>query len=153
MMLRPGRPTDASPLARVWHDAWHDGHDGHVPDGLVTARTQATFDERVGTLLLRATLAEVDGEIAGFVTVTADELELLFVGAGHRGRGVADALVGAAEARGATWLTVVAGNARARRFYERQGYADVGPDREEVTVDGTTYVVEGRRYEKVARSR
>lgn len=147
-MIRPARPDDAPALARIWHEAWHDAHDGHVPAGLVAARTRATFDERVAGLLPRSMVADVDGEPAGFVTIREDELELLFVARTHRGTGVAGALVAAAEERGATWLSVVAGNARARRFYERQGYADAGPDREEVTVAGATYVVEGRRYER-----
>lgn len=147
-MIRPAGPDDAAALARIWHDAWHDAHDGHVPAGLVAARTHASFVERIADLLPRAVVAEADGEVAGFVALDGDELELLFVARSHRGTGVAGALVAAAEARGATWLSVVAGNARARRFYERQGYADTGPDREEVTVAGATYVVEGRRYER-----
>jgi putative acetyltransferase len=147
-VIRPAAYADTATLVRVWHDAWHDAHDGHVPPGLVAARTRATFEERVDALLPRALVAEVDGRVAGFVTVEGDELELLFVDAEFRGTGVAVALVAAAEAHGATWLSVVAGNARARRFYERQGYADAGPDRETVTVAGSAYLVEGRRYVK-----
>jgi GNAT superfamily N-acetyltransferase len=151
-MIRPAAPADAAALVRIWHDAWHDAHDGHVPAGLVAARTRATFEERIGALLPRALVAEVDGVIAGFVTVAGDELELLFVDEAFRGTGVAAELVAAAEERGATWLSVVTGNARARRFYERQGYADAGPDRETVTVAGSTYVVEGRRYVRSGRT-
>jgi putative acetyltransferase len=151
-VIRPATHADTAALVRIWHDAWHDGHDGHVPPGLVRARTRATFEERVDALLPRALVAEVDGAVAGFVAVDGDELELLFVDAAHRGTGVATRLVAAAEERGATWLSVVAGNARARRFYERQGYADAGPDRETVTVAGTAYVVEGRRYVSTART-
>ncbi|MGY2703132.1 GNAT family N-acetyltransferase [Nocardioides sp. HB32] len=151
-MIRRATDADAATLARIWHDAWHDAHDGHVPPGLVAARTRATFDERVGALLPRAMVAEVDGRVAGFVTVDEDELELMFVDAGRRGTGVAAELVAAAEERGATWLSVVTGNARARRFYERQGYADTGADQETVTVAGTAYRIDGRRYVRSART-
>jgi GNAT superfamily N-acetyltransferase len=149
-MIRPAAPSDAADLARVWHDAWHDGHDGHVPAGLVAARTQQTFDDRVGALLPRALVAEVDGRVVGFVTTEGSEVDLLFVGRSARGGGVATALLSAAEAGipGTPWLSVVTGNARARRFYERQGYADAGELPEEVVVDGTAYDVPGRRYVK-----
>lgn len=147
-MIRPATPADAAAVVRIWHDAWHDAHDGHVPDGLVAARTRSSFEERVGAVVPRALVAEVDGEVAGFVTLRDDEIELLFVDAPHRGTGVAAALLAAAEERGGSWLSVVTGNRRARRFYERQGYADAGPDEETVTVRGTAYVVVGRRYER-----
>ena len=53
--------------------------------------------------------------------------------AAQRGTGVAAALLGEAErqvrANGhpRAWLAVVAGNVRARAFYERSGWRDEGP--------------------------
>ena len=79
------------------------------------------------------TVAVVDGEVAGFVSIEDDEVDQVFVSSRHRGAGVADALMADAEDRlraaGITsaWLAVVAGNARARRFYERHGWTDAGP--------------------------
>jgi ribosomal protein S18 acetylase RimI-like enzyme len=64
--------------------------------------------------------------------VVGDEVEQVYVDAAHRGSGVAAALLVEGErqvaANGYTsaWLAVVAGNARARRFYERQGWVDEG---------------------------
>jgi hypothetical protein len=50
------------------------------------------------------------------------------------------------------WLAVVPGNARARRFYERQGWYDAGPfDNPAFTRDGSTLLVPTRRYEKRLR--
>ena len=47
------------------------------------------------------------------------------------------------------WLAVVAGNARARRFYERNGWSDVDPfDNPAWTTSGATIPVPARRYEK-----
>ena len=77
-------------------------------------------------------MAEVGGVVGGFVMVAGDEVEQVFVDASFRGGGVADALLAEAErlvaAGGHTvaWLAVVPGNARARRFYERSGWADDG---------------------------
>lgn len=81
-------------------------------------------------------VAETDGEVAGLVAgmPAADHREVIsmWVAQDHRGRGVADALLEAvtrwAEADGATGLclAVAAGNDRARRFYERAGFAPSG---------------------------
>jgi GNAT superfamily N-acetyltransferase len=79
------------------------------------------------------TVAVVDEEVAGFVLVVVDEVEQVYVSASHRGTGVADALMREAERQvranghAKAWLAVVAGNARARVFYERAGWRDEGP--------------------------
>jgi GNAT superfamily N-acetyltransferase len=84
--------------------------------------------ERVGD----TTVAVVEGAVAGFVMVVGDEVEQLYVAAEHRGAGVAGALLACAErlgreaGHGRVWLAVVTGNARARRFYEREGWVDEG---------------------------
>lgn len=151
-ILRPTVPADAPAVAEVWHAGWHDGHAGHVPEGLTAARTLAAFHERTPLRTADTTVAEVDGAVAGFVMVVGDEIEQLFVGADHRGSGVAALLLTEGERRVAgngharAWLAVVEGNARARRFYERQGWRDEGPLPYEVTAGGSTYVSPCRRY-------
>ncbi|MFE7505569.1 GNAT family N-acetyltransferase [Promicromonospora sp. NPDC057488] len=97
-----------------------------------------------------AELAE--SRIVGFVTVRGEELEQLFVAATHRGSGIAADLLSAGEARIAAaghpeaWLAVVAGNTRARRFYERAGWSDGGPlDYQAETPEGPV-PVSTRRY-------
>ena len=155
--LRPATPADAPPVAVLRHAGWHDAHPGHVPEGLTRSRTPAEFEQRAPGMVSVTTVAEVDGGLAGFVMVVGDEVEQVYVAAGHRGSGVAATLlaeaerqVGAAGHREA-WLAVVAGNARARRFYERQGWRDGGEPRYEVTSGGTTYVSPCRRYVKQVR--
>ena len=65
--------------------------------------------------------------------VVDDEVEQVYVSARHRGTGVAALLMSEAErqvrANGheKAWLAVVAGNGRARSFYERSGWRDEGP--------------------------
>ena len=155
--LRPGTPDDAAAVAGLWHAGWHDAHAGHVPAGLTTARTLAAFQERARQRVPDTTVAVVEGEVAGFVMVVGDEVEQVYVAAPHRGTGVAVELLTEAERQVAAggydvaWLAVVVGNARGRRFYERQGWSDAGDLPYEVAAGGTTYVSPCRRYVKPVR--
>jgi GNAT superfamily N-acetyltransferase len=89
-------------------------------------------------------VAEVDGEAVGYVKLgpltlpvepqaAAMELRQLYLLKGHHGTGIAAALMdwALAEAakRGARelYLTVYTDNHRAKRFYERYGFVEVGP--------------------------
>ncbi|MEV0849735.1 GNAT family N-acetyltransferase [Streptomyces sp. NPDC049954] len=130
--LRPARPGDAEAVADIWYHGWGDGHRGNVPAALVEARPRDSFDVRAAQRVKDTVVAVVDGRVAGFVMVAGDEVEQVYVGAAHRGTAVAPALLSAAEdlvARAGhrrAWLAVVAGNARARRFYARRGWQDEG---------------------------
>lgn len=130
--LRPARPDDAPAVAAIWLPGWRDAHLGNVPDALLAVRTPESFGERAAERVGDTTVATVDGEVAGFVMVVGDEVEQVYVSAAHRGSGVATVLLAEAERRVAlgghprAWLAVVAGNARARRFYERCGWVDEG---------------------------
>lgn len=89
-------------------------------------------------------IAEVDGQAVGYVKLgpltlpvepeaPAIELRQLYLLKGHHGTGIAAALMdwALAEAvkRGAReiFLTVYTDNHRAKRFYERYGFVEVGP--------------------------
>jgi ribosomal protein S18 acetylase RimI-like enzyme len=120
-------------MAEIWHLGWRDGHFGHVPQELLEARTPESFRARASERVTETTVAVIDGAIAGFVIVVGDEVEQVYVSAEQRGTGVADALMREAERQvqengySKGWLAVVAGNARARAFYERRGWRDEGP--------------------------
>src|SRR5918993_1701341 len=124
--LRAALPEDAPTIAEIWHLGWRDGHLGHVSQELIEARHQDSFRTRAAQRVNDATVAVVQGQIAGFVMVADDEVEQLYVSALHRGEGVADMLMAERERRikeggySSAWLAVVAGNARARRFYQRR---------------------------------
>jgi GNAT superfamily N-acetyltransferase len=152
--VRPARPGDAAAVAAIWESGWRDGHLGNVPDALVAVRTAESFATRAAERVADTTVAEVAGEVAGFVMVAGDEVEQVYVSAAHRGSGVATVLLAEAERQvaagghGRAWLAVVPGNARARRFYERCGWTDDGPfDHSAPHADGSI-TVPCRRYVK-----
>jgi GNAT superfamily N-acetyltransferase len=156
--IRPAADADMAAVADLWHEGWHDGHAGHVPEGLTAARTLAAFHERTPSRVPDTAVAvDDDGSLLGFVMVVGDEVEQVFVAPAGRGTGVADALLEEAERRVAAgghasaWLAVVVGNARARRFYERQGWSDAGDLPYEVTAGGEVFVSPCRRYVKRVR--
>jgi ribosomal protein S18 acetylase RimI-like enzyme len=130
--IRPATPDDAAVVAAVWRSGWHDGHHGNVPDELVAVRTDESFDTRAAERVADTTVAVVAEEVAGFVMVVGDEVEQVYVSRDHRGSGVAQTLLTAAErlvaanGHATAWLAVASGNARARRFYERSGWTDQG---------------------------
>jgi len=107
--------------------------------------------EAIGALLQRPgtcfTVAERDGHLIGYAQLTFGatqalvqapedaaqaELDKLYVQRPFLGRGLGRALLEEAEALSAEqgahvmWLTAWSGNDRARRFYARQGYRDLG---------------------------
>ena len=154
VILRKGTDDDAREIAEIWHLGWRDGHLGYVPEALVEARTEESFRARASARAGEATVAVVEGAIAGFVIVVDDEVEQLYVASSHRGTGVADALIREAErqvrANGHStgWLAVVAGNARARAFYERAGWHDEGPFEYAAATENGLIRVRSHRYTK-----
>ncbi|MGH2789217.1 MAG: GNAT family N-acetyltransferase [Actinomycetota bacterium] len=130
--LRPAVPEDAPTIAEIWHLGWRDGHLGSVPEELMAARHEDSFRTRAAPRVSDTTVAVIEGQIVGFVMVVGDEVEQVYVSALHRGAGVADVLLREAERQiregghSTAWLAVVAGNPRARRFYERNGWSDKG---------------------------
>src|SRR3954451_9956827 len=91
-VLRRARSGDVAAVAAVWRDGWADGHVGHVPTELVAIRTPESFVARAAARRADTTVAEVDGEVAGFVMVSG-EVEQVYVAAGYRGSGVAAILL------------------------------------------------------------
>jgi GNAT superfamily N-acetyltransferase len=152
--LRQATADDAPKIAEIWQQGWRDGHLGFVPEELVAARQQDSFGTRAAQRVNDTTVAVVDGDVAGFGMVVGDEVEQVCVAARHRGAGVADVLMTEAERRVAgaghatAWLAVVAGNTRARRFYERRGWADAGPFTYAAAGQDGPVSVPARRYVK-----
>ena len=155
-VLRAASFADADAIAALWHLGWIDGHLGHVPEALHAHRRLVDFQQRVPPRIPTTTVATLGTEVVGFATLHDDELEQLYVAASARGGGVAAALIrhaerAIAERYSTAWLAVAVGNARARRFYARQGWSDVAAlDYPAETAAGPVIVL-CRRYEKVVR--
>lgn len=151
-VIRPATVGDAAAVARIWEAGWRDAHIGNVPDELVQVRTSESFRTRAPERVADTAVAVLDDEVAGFVMVVEDLVDQVFVDQRHRGSGVAGLLLAEAERLVAAgghpraWLAVVPGNARARRFYERQGWADEGAFEHQVQVDGGSISVPSHRF-------
>jgi ribosomal protein S18 acetylase RimI-like enzyme len=152
--LRRAVDADIEAIATLWHSGWCDGHLGHVPTTLLRHRRLGDLRQRVPARLDTTTVATIDSGVVGFVVTHVDEIEQLYVDAAARGTGVAAALLGHGETVINTrferaWLAVVAGNTRARRFYERNGWSDTGAfDYPAFSAGDTTISVPAHRYEK-----
>ncbi|WP_410785463.1 GNAT family N-acetyltransferase [Kribbella sp. C-35] len=154
MTVRPAVAADADAVAAIWYAGWQDGHLGHVPEELVAIRTKESFWTRAGERIADTTVAVVGAEVAGFVMVVGDEVEQVYVASGHRGSGIAGTLLAEAErlvkagGHQEAWLAVATGNARARRFYERNGWTDGGPFDYPASVGTGSIPVPCHRYVK-----
>jgi len=146
-VLRPAVPADTPAMAAGMADALAD-YPSFAPPGWAVP-PQSAEEAALRALLsdpdVWAYVAEVDGRIAGQITLVparraaraVDEpglvhLRNLFVDHAHWGGGIATALhaaaVEAARERGYTAmrLFVATGQARARGFYAREGWDEVG---------------------------
>jgi GNAT superfamily N-acetyltransferase len=143
MILREARTEDAEAFVHAHEQAWDATLAPIVGKRLGEL---APFDARVasfraglaaGRTDARAFVAEREGEIVGVATAVAGELRDLYVVPDAWGTGVARELMHAAldflRAAGGedAILWVGAANARARRFYEREGWTADGGERNE----------------------
>jgi GNAT superfamily N-acetyltransferase len=136
--VRPATPQDAEALAHLHLDVWDDAYTGLMPQQILDDRRTAVEErvERWRTILegdgAGRTLLAVgpDGPV-GFVSAgpgrdndvdTELELWALYVRAAWWGTGVGYVLFEEALGDRAAYLWVLAGNERAIRFYERQGF-------------------------------
>lgn len=151
VVVRAGRRADAAALARVFVASWRAAYRGLMPDaalGALTvadarARWKAVFRAADRTVLVAESGGRIRGVAAfgpchdpGFAPEETAELYGLYVHPRAWGRGLGKALCGraVAELRARPYrelvLWVLEGNARARRFYQRLGFAlDPGPGR------------------------
>jgi ribosomal protein S18 acetylase RimI-like enzyme len=159
-ILRPATVDDVEAVTAVFHQGWHDAHPGRVPDGLTERRTPEAFRERVAQRIAETdetTVAEVDGAVAGFIMVSDDEAEQVYVERAFRGTSVATLLLSEAERQIAAaghdvaFLVVVRGNDRAQAFYARQGWTDQGDVDYPVTALGEHFVSPCRKFTKRVR--
>lgn len=154
MRPRPAVPADLDPLARLWHDGWMEAHLAHVPAELTAKRTPASFRNRLDAFGDALRTAGPIGDPLGFAAIRDDEMEQLFVAPEARATGLATILLSDAEARLAAsgiaraHLLCVIENTRAARFYERQGWQNMGVFREAVQTEDGPFTFDLLRFEK-----
>ena len=153
MNVRRATPADAEAMARV-HTASADAAYGpfvRIQPGGYERRLRVWRDVLGGDHC--AYLAETDdGSAVGVLGVSATELDVIYVDPDWWGSGAGQLLLDRAhELLAATCdeavLTVLAANARARRFYEREGWTPAG-EGEPHDFDGTP--VPFVRYRRIA---
>jgi GNAT superfamily N-acetyltransferase len=141
LIVRRAREADAEGIVRAHEVAWDATLAPIVGSKLgELAPLEARIEQARETLADppetgRAWVAERDGEIVGMATASGTELRHLYVAPAAWGTGIARALMQAAldwiAARDAdeAFLWVAEANARARRFYEREGWTAAGETR------------------------
>lgn len=152
--VRRAEVAELDALAALWERAWHDAHDGVIPEELARRRTPERFRERLAAALDRTRVVGPVGAPLGFCIVHGDELDQLFVAPEARGAGVAQALTADAEARIAAggaklaWLACAIGNLRAARFYEKCGWRNAGVVTSLLDTPEGTFALDVWRFEK-----
>lgn len=127
--LRPYRPEDEGASIDLWHRTWQQAY----PQIDFAARL-AWWRERWRRDLVpkaQIVVAEQDGALTGFVTIDDDGyLDQLVVDPDHWGSDAARLLVNEAKRLSPSHITLLVNkdNARAIRFYERNGFAHAGDD-------------------------
>jgi GNAT superfamily N-acetyltransferase len=163
MLLRRAEPQDAMAVARVHVRSWQAAYRTLLPDDYLDQlrpedRAHGYDFASLDPLKPRTIVAVEDGLIQGFVTTAPSrdldlpdhgELWALYVDPELWGRGIGVALVSAARAGlvelgfRKAFLWALAGNVRADRFYQMDGWAPDGVSRSEsmfgVTVNEVRY--------------
>jgi putative acetyltransferase len=127
--LRPYRAEDENAVIALWLESWRHAY----PSIDFAARLDWWRARWRSELVPKAAIiiAEQAGAPVGFVTIDASGyLDQLVVAPAHWGSEIATALVSEAKRRspGGITLLVNKDNARAIRFYERNGFAHAGDD-------------------------
>jgi putative acetyltransferase len=127
--LRPYRDGDENAAIALWCETWQQAY----PNIDFAARVPWWRERWRSELVPNAAIiiAEQTGLLVGFVTIDAKAyLDQLVVAPGLWGSKLADALVDEAKRLSPDCITLLVNedNARAIRFYQRNGFVDAGKD-------------------------
>ena len=127
--LRAYRATDEDALIALWQRTWQQAY----PSIDFAARVNWWRERWRAELVPNAAIvvAEQEGVAVGFVTIdVSGYLDQLVVAPDHWGSELARALVDEAKRLSPDGITLLVNtdNARAIRFYQRQGFVHVGED-------------------------
>jgi ribosomal protein S18 acetylase RimI-like enzyme len=154
MTVRDALPTEFELLACLWYDGWQDAHAGILPESLARHRTKESFLQRLHVEAPHLRVTGPVGQPNGLCIAKDDELNQLYVSPAARGSGLARILLSDGEARlrsnGArtAWLACAIGNARAARFYEKNGWSLAGEKLISLETPAGPFPLQVWRYEK-----
>jgi putative acetyltransferase len=126
---RPYQPSDEDAAIALWQDTWQQAY-----PAIDFAARVAWWRERWRSELVpnaAIMVAEQAGELVGFVTIDANNyLDQLVVARDRWGSALADMLVDEAKRLSPDRITLLVNtdNARAIRFYARNGFVHAGED-------------------------
>ncbi len=132
--LRRGAPNDVQAVAELLHAAWHQTYDRVLPPQLTAPRTRDAFRDEIAQGIDRAWLAWWGPRLVGYMKLTANCVDQLWVAPRHQRRGVGSRLLAQALAdfQAAGYQGVQAGcedfNQAACGFFERQGWRVIGAE-------------------------
>jgi putative acetyltransferase len=127
--LRPYRADDEDAAIALWQRTWQQAYPSIDFAARVAWWRSRWRDELVPNAAI--VVAEQADEMIGFVTIDATGyLDQLVVAPEHWGSSLGDALVDEAKRRSPDGVTLLVNkdNARAIRFYERNGFVPAGED-------------------------
>lgn len=142
--LREAASGDAAAVANIFLACRHPmAEDGIVPFVHSDEETRDTYIPDVVLRRMTVTVAVMSGAVRAFVATTPGEVEHLYVHPDWQGRGLGTVLLKhamhSADGERGLALWTFEGNLKARRFYERHGFAAVartdGARNEEKTPD------------------
>ena len=154
MTIRDAVEAELDHVARLWYEGWRDAHATLLPEALARYRTLESFRHRLDIKAQHLRVAGPVGKPTGMCIVKNDELNQLYVAADARGKGLAGMLLSDGEARlrrdgtRTAWLACAIGNARAARFYEKNGWRLVGEEFILLDTPDGPFRLEVWRYDK-----
>jgi len=120
--LRPARSTDAGATGEILHGFAREND--WMPELHSQAETIAFCGRMID--LDWVTVAEMQGDVVGFLALNGAEIHSLYLRHGSRGRGIGQLLLEHAKCdRARLSLFAFQANHGARRFYERNGFSEV----------------------------
>jgi putative acetyltransferase len=122
VIVRPAEPADVPALAGIAQSSYSSAFADILEAEVIDDHDISFFIARFAHAWRRVLVALSDGTPAGFLLMTDQHIDMLFMDPAASGRGGGAALLKEAEQRGARTLECFRDNHAARRFYERYGW-------------------------------
>jgi GNAT superfamily N-acetyltransferase len=140
LVIRSARESDVPDVVDAYLDSWRGGYEGLLSEQEIEVQVQLRREHDWRSAIVspasEVAVALLDGRLVGVAQATElsdrardlPEITMLYVRPDTWGQGIASALLASAtgwiadRGHSSARLRVVEGQARARRFYEREGW-------------------------------